>query len=397
MLFWSSGFVTDRVNGRAGGEKAMIFDQRFDVVYRIKGNEPEAWRKAWEIGFEQTVGFPEALVPESMYRDGLVGRIEEYKRIDDGIYEVKISYAAETTANELTQLLNVIFGSISLKPGIRVERIELTDSIFCHFPGPRFGRSGIREALGVMDRPLLSAALKPMGFNPEQLASTAYQYALGGIDIIQDNHRLTDQVFAPFEERVARCAEAVARANRETGRRSIYVANITAPADQIGQRARIAKERGAGGLLVAPGLTGFDVIRLLAGDPSFGLPIFSHPAFLGSYATTPDNGIAHVVLFGQIPRLAGADAVIYPNYGGRSSFSRADCQAIIGETGGAMGTIQPIFPCPAGVLSPDRIGELLDVYGKDVIFLIDGGLFKPGQDLVENCRSLRRLAEGSET
>ncbi|HEX2953588.1 MAG TPA: hypothetical protein VHR47_06350 [Bacillota bacterium] len=125
----------------------MIMNDRFTVVYRLTGNEPEAWRKAWEIGFEQTVEFPEELVPESMYRDGMIGRIEEYKRVGDGIYEARISYAVETTAGELTQLLNVIFGNISIKPGIRVEHLELPDSTLRAFSGPRFGRSGLRETL----------------------------------------------------------------------------------------------------------------------------------------------------------------------------------------------------------------------------------------------------------
>ncbi|HEX2954188.1 MAG TPA: RuBisCO large subunit C-terminal-like domain-containing protein, partial [Bacillota bacterium] len=229
----------------------------------------------------------------------------------------------------------------------------------------------------------------------ERLASMAFQCALGGIDIIKDDHGLTNQVFAPFEDRVARCAEAVARANRETGRHSIYVANITAPADQILYRARIAKERGAGGVLVSPGLAGFDLIRLIASDPSIGLPIFSHPAFLGSYVTSPENGISHAALFGQITRLAGADAVVYPNYGGRFSFSREECQAIARGTEEAMGPIKPIFPCPGGGMSLDRIGELSEVYGKDAIFLVGGGLFKQGPDLVENCRYFKSLADGN--
>jgi ribulose-bisphosphate carboxylase large chain len=31
-----------------------------------------------------------------------------------------------------------------------------------------------------------------------------------------------------------------------------------------------------------PGITGMDTMRELAADPSFGLPIFCHPAMLGS-------------------------------------------------------------------------------------------------------------------
>ena len=97
-------------------------------------------------------------------------------------------------------------------------------------PGPRFGRAGIRALLDVADRPLLGTALKPMGLSAADLADLAYQLALGGVDIIKEDHGLTDQPFAPFDERVPRCAEAVALANRQTGYRCLYVPNITAPA-----------------------------------------------------------------------------------------------------------------------------------------------------------------------
>ena len=112
------------------------------------------------------------------------------------------------------------------------------------FRGPRFGRDGLRERLGVPTRPLLCTALKPLGLSPEGLAELAYRFALGGIDIIKDDHGLADQNFARFRDRVQRCAEAVARANRETGGRSIYVPNVTAPFDEIlsgpaSQRTRV--------------------------------------------------------------------------------------------------------------------------------------------------------------
>jgi ribulose-bisphosphate carboxylase large chain len=390
-----------------------ISGERFSVVYRLLGDKEEAYRKAVDICYEQTVEFPAELVPAGMIKDEIVGRIVSFKvaernesnkgngsggrrnataETDTGsAFEAVISYAVETSAGELTQLLNVIFGNISIKPGIRVERLELPDSLLKQYQGPRFGRAGLREWTGVKDRPLLFTALKPMGLSSRELADMAYKCALGGIDIIKDDHGLTDQIFAPFSERVALCVEAVERANRETGEQSIYVPNITAPAHLIRDRAREAKGMGAKGVLLAPALSGFDIMRHLAEDQEFGLPIFSHPAFLGSYVTSKDNGISHFALFGQLNRLAGADAVIYPNYGGRFSFSREECAEIVQGTLTDMGRIKPIFPSPGGGMSLDRIEELGQVYGKDVLFLVGGGLFKQGPDLVENCRYFRQM------
>lgn len=372
---------------------APVSGNRFSVLYRLDGDEAEARRRAQDICLEQTVEIPEALVPNGMIRDHVLGRIEALEARHDGGYSARISYAVEVAGAGLTQLLNVVFGNISIKAGIRAERLDLPDVMLRAFRGPRFGRRGLRERLGVPTRPLLCTALKPLGLSPEGLAGLAYQFALGGIEIIKDDHGLADQSFARFRERVERCAEAVARANRETGNRSIYVPNVTAGFDEIDARARFAKTHGAGGLLVAPGLTGLDAMRCMADDDDLALPILAHPAFQGTYVLHPSSGVSHQLLFGQLPRLAGADATIFPNYGGRFGFSRDECLRIAQSTETEMGSLRPIFPTPGGGMSLDRVPEMLTTYGRDVILLIGGGLMGEGSDLVENCRRFRSLAE----
>ncbi|MBB6216153.1 ribulose-bisphosphate carboxylase large chain [Anaerosolibacter carboniphilus] len=376
----------------SGVSKLNLPSERFTVIYRVLGNEKEAYEKAKDICLEQTVEFPEELVPSGVIADHIVGRIESFASWDDHSFHVAVSYHVDCAAKELTQLLNVVFGNISIKPGIKVMSLELPDSILCNFKGPRFGTAGLRKLLGVEQRPLLFTALKPMGLTNEELAELAYKFALGGIDIIKDDHGLSNQSFSPFEGRVKLCAAAVDRANKETGYRSIYMPNITAPHHEVLDRARLAKKLGAGGLLIAPGLTGLDAMREVAENDDIGLPIMSHPAFQGSYVLG-DSGLSHQVLFGQIPRLAGADGTIYPNFGGRFSFSKEECQAIATASLIPMGHLKSIFPCPAGGMSLQSIPESLKVYGNDVIFLVGGGLFRQGPDIIENSRYFKKLVE----
>lgn len=378
----------------SGFSRLSLPCERFQVTYLLQGTEKEVYAKARDICLEQTVEFPEEFIPEGLIKEHIVGQIESLESYDEDkdSFLVVISYAIDSAASELTQLINVIFGNISIKPGIRVEHIELPDALLENFKGPRFGREGLRELLGVKKRPLIFTALKPMGLTSQELAELAYQFALGGIDIIKDDHGLSNQPFSPYEERVSLCSEAVRKANQETGNQAIYVANITGPVLEVKKRAITAKEVGAGGVLISPGLTGFDMMREVAEDDQIALPVISHPAFLGSYVMGT-SGLSHHALFGQMVRLAGADGTIYPNFGGRFSFSRSECESIVQGTEISMGNLKPIFPCPAGGMSLSSVPESLKVYGNEVAFLIGGGLFKQGPDLIENSRYFRELVE----
>ncbi len=361
-------------------------DECFRVNYRICGDEALALDKARTICLEQTVELGDELIPSGFIRDNIVGRIERFDPVQEGLFEAQISYSVATSAFELTQLLNVIFGNTSIKAGIRVENLDLSDSLFKTFSGPRFGIPGLRDRLHVPDKPLLCSALKPMGKSAAELAHIAYAFALGGIDVIKDDHGLSNQPFCPYRERVQACAEAVAAANRKTGKHCLYVPNVTAPAPEISARVQFAQQVGAGGLLIAPGLTGFDTLRALAEDETVKLPILSHPALLGCMVVNQDSGFSHRVLFGQLPRIAGADASIYPNYGGRFAFTREQCESIAQGCRTPLGNYLSIFPMPGGGMTLEKIPEMLDLYGNDVMFLMGGGLYGRSPDLADNAR-----------
>ncbi len=367
--------------------------ERFIVHYGILAADGEEARsRARGVCLEQTVETPASLLADDDIRGQVVGRIEALEMQDTGRYLVAISYAIETTAFELTQLLNVMFGNTAMQRGIRVLALDLPQALLAHFPGPRFGQSGLRTLLNVHHRPLLATALKPVGLSARHLADLARLIALGGVDIIKEDHGFTNQPFAPFAERVQRCAEAVRAANQQTGYRCLYAPNVTAPTDEILDRAHLARDAGAGALMIAPGLTGWDALRLLR-EADLGLPILSHPALLGSYVTSPDQGISHRVIFGQLPRLAGADATIFVNYGGRFPFTQEDCRNIVAGATDHMGAYPPIFPMPGGGMTLERLPEMHAFYGNDVIFLVAGGLYAHGPDLQENARQFRKMAE----
>src|SRR5262249_43530339 len=106
------------------------------------------------------------------------------------------------------------------------------------------------------------------------------------------------------------------------------------------------------------------------------IAFFAHPAMAGAARIAPP------LLIGKLFRLMGADAVIFPNHGGRFGYSaqacRAPARAALAEEGG----LRPCVPVPAGGMTTDRVREMLDFYGPDVMLLIGGALLEAGERLV---------------
>jgi len=367
---------------------------RFFVRYSLGASDvADASRQAFDIAVEQTIEFPHDLVTDPHIRDEITGRVESIENINNQRFLATISYDEDTCGTEFTQFINVVFGNSSMKPGVRVESIEPTPAQVAAFRGPQFGVPGIREIVGVFDRPLLCSAIKPMGLDSATLADMAYRFALGGIDFIKDDHGLTDQRSSRFEDRIPMCMEAVERANRLTGRKCLYIPNVTADGCLTLARARFARRAGASAVIVSGALAGLSTLREVALDPEVGLPVFFHPAFCGSYTVCPDSGFSQSAFFGQLMRLACADAVIFPSFGGRFSFSRAQCAEIVEGCRRPMPGVRPVFPAPGGGMNFGNFAESIDFYGNDAIFLIGGGLFRHDPDITRSVSDLLTLVE----
>ena len=344
---------------------------RIYVSYLSLGEDPKSIADL--IRVEQTIEFPLDLAP-AWIQDQVVGKIEEITSSDKTSHLITISYNPDVAGGELTQLLNVLWGNTSLFPGVRIVDLKLPSSFLTKFKGPRFGISGLRDLLKVPTRPLLTTALKPMGSDAATLAEMARTLALAGFDLIKDDHSLANQPWATWKERVTLVARAVAEANEVTGGNTAYAPSLNLPFDQIKDAAYTAKELGAGALLILPGITGFDSLRVLAADDSLALPIQGHPAMLGSLVISKNEGIAHGIIFGTLMRLAGADISIFPNIGGRFSFSAEQCLDIADKSRSNFGNLKPSWIAPAGGMTLERIPEMIEMYGKDTALLIGGAL-----------------------
>jgi len=99
----------------------------------------------------------------------------------------------------------------------------------------------------------------------------------------------------------------------------------------------------------------------------------------------PTQGLAPSVLYGRLPRLAGADITIYPTYGLNFPISRLDCTQIAAACTESWGSLRPIFPTAAGRMGEDRIREMCEVYGRDCVFALGSQVRESPEGIAASC------------
>jgi len=356
------------------------------VSYRVRTSADKVHEIAQEIAIEQTVEVTRPLWDVDGVRDKTTGKVVRVERSSKNTFDVTIAYPLSTTSYEIPQVLNVIYGNISLKRGIRVQDFCLNETMAKAFGGPRIGVDGIRRKLRVYNRPLVASAIKPIGRSIDELCAFARKMAKGGLDLIKDDHGFSNQDVAPFEKRVMMCASAVKEGAQKGGNKTLYFASITGPADEILHRALFAKACGADGVLLPPMIVSLDMMRLVRDKT--GMIVMAHPALCGVFFSTKSHGISVEIMLGKLFRLCGADIVIFPSSGGRFPFTTKDCKAIVGQLLGDLWGIKKAFPCPAGGMKVQDLMRHLKTYGKDSILLIGSSLYEQSEDLELNTRQL---------
>jgi ribulose-bisphosphate carboxylase large chain len=340
--------------------------ESIEVVYRVRVAASVLDARVEALLLEQTVELPRSALRTDFVREHLVGRVVSTEAVGTGEFRVTLAQPALAAADDPAQLLNVLFGNCSLQPDVELEDVRLPPSLVASLGGPRFGVAGIRRATGVHGRALTASVLKPIGLTVNETASLCQTLALSGLDIIKDDHGHADHVFGPFAARVEACLAATQRASQETGRRALYVPNLMGPPGTVMHQAWQAKQLGAQAVMISPMLLGLPFLNELAGE--IGLPLLAHPAFGGSLRIAP------AALLGKLFPLYGADAVIYPNVGGRFSFSREVCAGIARALRNPEAAIAPAFPVPAGGIKVEGMAAVLEFYGADTVLLVGGSL-----------------------
>jgi ribulose-bisphosphate carboxylase large chain len=366
----------------------------FRITYRVTLFDGESIQSKVEaLCLEQTVELPRKVISDSIF-DEIVAKPVEIREFADNVFHVVAEYPVANIGNEITQLMNIVFGNVSLTPGVQIFDLEWDAIPKELLPGPKYGVDGIRKLLSIEKRGLSCTALKPLGFSARQLAELAFEFASGGIDIIKDDHGLANQPYAPFDERLKRCTEAVRIASEESGHMSWYVPHITASGDELFRRYELAKEYGAGAVMISPQLCGLEVMSEIAKMDN-SLPVMAHPAFTGAFVNDVSHGFSKAFLYGSLWRAMGADFSIYANASGRFSFTLDECKQINHACRNSELSYKTTLPTPGGGMQRDSISKWLDLYGSDTVFLIGGSLYSHPEGIRKAASEIRELLESN--
>ncbi len=167
--------------------------------------------------------------------DALVYEIDEDREL------MKIAYPLELFDRNIIDNKSMIASFLTLTIGNNQGMGDVEyGKMFDFYIPPKFlelydgPNKGIADLWKILDRPkenggfIAGTIIKPkLGLRPEPFANAAYEFWLGG-DFIKNDEPQGNQVFAPMKEVIPLVADALNRAQDDTGEAKLFSANITA-------------------------------------------------------------------------------------------------------------------------------------------------------------------------
>jgi len=234
----------------------------------------------------------------------------------------------------------------------RLVDLQVPDGLL---PGPAFGASG-GATVGVIVKP-------PLGLSPAQVGDIARAAVAGGARFVKDDETLGDPGWCPLAERVRAVAKAL-----EPG--VVYCPNVAGPSVGLLDRARLAVDLGATGLLVNPFAQGLDGLVALR-EAGLGVPLFAHRAGSGPWARNAAFGPTGAVL-ARLLRLCGADYVVVGGFGGTLFETDEEVRANLAAAHGPCGPARRAVAAMGGGLGPDDVRAQVEAGGGDGLLVLLG-------------------------
>lgn len=312
------------------------------------------------------------------------------------VFDVTIAHPHRNFGPRIPNFLSAAAGEGPFYcPGIHYIKwtdFEFPESFLKLFEGPQFGMEGLRQMTGVRGRPFFVGVVKPnIGLTPAGFAEIAYQGWKGGLDIAKDDEMLADADWSPLAERAKRASEARLRAERDTGTKKIFIANITDEVDAIWRLHDDAVEAGANTVMINAIMTGVSALRALRRIAK--VPIMSHFTGTAVFSRIPNFGISSLVA-AKLQRLAGGDIIGLAGFGDRMGCTDEEVLANIDACLKPWGPILPAMPIPGGSDTPATLAKVYSKIGHtDFGFICGRGVFGHPNGPAAGARALHEAWE----
>ena len=311
---------------------------------------------------------------------------------------IRVAYPIElfehgNMPNILSSVAGNVFGLRALK-NLRLNDVYLPRELVRSFRGPKYGIGGVRELLGVNDRPLVGTIIKPkLGLKTEDHAKVAYDAWAGGCDIVKDDENLSSQRFNPFDDRVVETLEMRDQAEEETGEKKVYMANITSETEEMLKRAQFVKDHGGRYLMIDILTCGFSALQTVR-EQDFGLVIHAHRAGHAAFTKNPKHGISMKVI-AKVARIIGVDQLHVGTVVGKMSETREEvsenCEALRTDMYG----LKKVLPVASGGLHPGLVPALMEFFGKDFVIQAGGGIHGHTGGTVSGAKAMRQAVNAT--
>ncbi len=307
---------------------------------------------------------------------------------------IQIAYPAHNVGEQIPLLLATVYGECASSGALKLLDLQLPPSFVQAFTGPKFGLEGIRERAGAVGRPLLVVIMKPaLGLTPQESADVFRQAALGGADMVKDDELLVSHPWSHFLDRVREHEQVARSVFEETGHRTLYFVNITDRPDRLVANAHRAVEAGASGLMVDQVTVGVSALAMLAEDPAIDVPVMGHLAFAGAMYAAPRTGVSSHLVLGKLPRLAGADLVVYPSPYGSLHYARSKHLRLARSLTAPFHGIRSSVPTPGGGMHAGTAALLVDDLGIDHALAAGGAVHGHPMGVTAGVRALRQALD----
>jgi ribulose-bisphosphate carboxylase large chain len=323
--------------------------------------------------------------------------LEEYNAIVYRIQGPVVSIAYPLVLFEEGSIVNVMSSIVGNVYGFKaVQTLKLLDIAFpaaymTTFGGPNNGIEGVRDKMQIYERPLLGGTVKPkLGLSARAYATIVYESLVGGLDTTKDDENINSQPFNRWRDRLLFIAEAIQKAESDTGERKAHFFNVTAGSVEASlERLHAAADAGLRYIMydyLTGGFAAFESVRQAAGKR--GLMLHVHRAMHAVIDRHPDHGISFLTL-AKWGRMHGADNLHTGTVVGKLEGRRAETVAIAKmlrerrftpaepENGILFDQewvyMKNTFPVASGGIHILHVPDLIQIYGIDAFLLFGGG------------------------